>query len=64
MSIFEWVLVISVALFFLIVMFYSLGDLFRDWGFYKKRQKNVTFLSRKKTKKTKQSSKSINYQKK
>jgi len=46
MSIVEIVFIGLIILFFIMVMFYSLGDLFRDMGHYRRRQKNVVSLKK------------------
>jgi hypothetical protein len=46
MSIVEIFFIGLIILFFIMVMFYSLGDLFRDMGHYRRRQKNVVSLKK------------------
>lgn len=45
MSVLEGALIGAIVLFFLGVVFYALGDLFRDRKFYKDRLKNVQKMS-------------------
>jgi len=46
MSIIEVFFIGLIILFFIMVMLYSLGDLFRDMGHYRRRQKNVVSLKK------------------
>ncbi|MDK2868256.1 MAG: hypothetical protein PWP51_2725 [Clostridiales bacterium] len=46
MSIFDGIFIGLIVLFFVMVMLYVLGDLFRDMGYYRRKQKNVVALTK------------------
>jgi uncharacterized membrane protein len=48
MSIIDGIFIGLIVLFFVMVMFYVLGDLFRDMGYYRRKQKNVVSMTNRK----------------
>ena len=58
MSVLEWFFIGTIILFFIGVVFYALGDLFRDRGYYKDKLKNVQKMSDYKNKGSAKSSQS------